>query len=61
MGAYLVEVDVHTLELKIGRAVVPEDVLNKTNRENGPSHLCRVNLHAGAIEAMLARDVLPVE
>ena len=52
--AYLVEVDVHTLELKIRRAIVP--VLHQYLLV---SLKCCPNVHAGTVKSMLAGDGLP--
>jgi hypothetical protein len=56
MVAYLVEIDVHALELEVRRAVVP--VMHQL-----ADFLCNVslavNIHARAVEAMLAGDGLP--
>lgn len=52
---YLIEVDVHALELEVRGAIVPSPV----------SRACPLavfqmgDLHAGAIETVLARDGLP--
>jgi hypothetical protein len=53
-GAYLVEVDVHALELEVGGAIV---AVTPSARAVSISSLLYV--HAGAIKAVLAGDVLP--
>lgn len=46
---YLIEVDVHTLQLEVGRPVVPGKC--QCERKHGVYYHC---LHASAIESMLA-------
>jgi hypothetical protein len=53
LDSYLVEVDVHALELKIGRAIVASVISAGSRNKRGftkPVH----NLHAGAIKTMFA-------
>jgi hypothetical protein len=58
-GTYLVEVDVHALELEIGGTIVPSEG-QYIVRDGFARLLDRDYLHAGAIETVLARDGLPV-
>lgn len=53
---YLVEVHIHTLELKIGGAIVAEVRVNSSVFDQRLMH----DLHARAVEPMLARDGLPL-
>ena len=57
----LVEVDVHALKLKIRRAIVAMKVSASYKQESLQSVSMMIEcLHARAVEAMLARDGLPI-
>jgi hypothetical protein len=58
---YLIEIDVHALELKVRGTIVARGMLVGCKQEACTATLYdRRHLHARAIEAMLARDCLPI-